>query len=417
MNKKHVFYVLLALFFALPVSVLASFDRDLSYGSRGTDVSDLQKFLTERGIYRGPVTGNFYNLTKAAVIEFQNKEGIAPAAGYFGPLTRKKANSLLGQSSPNAQGTTSQTQTAAIPATGNTIMRIPNGPVVEIDASGKIVRWIEGWPQIPAGANPSPTANTDTSPQLLMTLGTISTTENSAYVSWTSNIPSESKILWGIVGSAMMTVTPSEAGKSTQHLVHLTGLAPSTNYSFSIEGISGSQGKKILGFFTSQATPAMPAPTTPIVSNAHFTNSIFGPIENNKGDQWLGNLRMTLTNESVILKSLKFTVSSSNSQLRLDNVGLSFGSGLVAGPQDQNDSNTFTFTDPITFPTLSTGLGYEGNLTMVGRVANGHNGESVTISTNPAKDWQVVAKSSGLPAVLPDMPVSLTFEVKETDNE
>jgi hypothetical protein len=54
---------------------------------------------------------------------------------------------------------------------------------------------------------------------------------------------------------------------------------------------------------------------------------------------------------------------------------------------------------------------------MVGRVANGHNGESVTISTNPAKDWQVVAKSSGLPAVLPDMPVSLTFEVKETDNE
>jgi peptidoglycan hydrolase-like protein with peptidoglycan-binding domain len=233
-EQKTFFCALLALFFFLPVSVLGSFDRDLSYGARGTDVSDLQKFLTDRGIYRGPVTGNFYNLTKAAVIEFQEKEGITPPAGYFGPLTRKKANSLLGQSSPNAQGTTSQTQTAAIPATGNTILRIPNGPVVEIDASGKIVRWIEGWP-----VN-GPTQGTNAvATQLSITIGTISATDNSAYLSWTTNGPSDSKIFLTAKGSSDTKIYKSESGYSTQHILRPTGLTPNTEYSYTIEAISG----------------------------------------------------------------------------------------------------------------------------------------------------------------------------------
>ena len=93
----------------LPLSVSAAvFERDLSYGmQQDNDVVKLQEFLTTQGVYGGPITGNFYSLTLEAVKQFQGKEGIGPAAGYFGPLTRSKANEKLGTDieASNAQAT------------------------------------------------------------------------------------------------------------------------------------------------------------------------------------------------------------------------------------------------------------------------------------------------------------------------
>jgi hypothetical protein len=74
------------------------FNKDLYYGIQGnSDVSRLQEFFTAQGEYSGPISGNFFSLTLAGVKKFQTDQGITPAAGYFGPLTRAKANAILSQ--------------------------------------------------------------------------------------------------------------------------------------------------------------------------------------------------------------------------------------------------------------------------------------------------------------------------------
>jgi len=71
------------------------FQRDLFWGiANDEDVRTLQKFLHNQGVYSGPVTGNFFSLTRGAVKKFQERESIAPALGYFGPQTRGRANEL-----------------------------------------------------------------------------------------------------------------------------------------------------------------------------------------------------------------------------------------------------------------------------------------------------------------------------------
>ncbi len=68
---------------------------DLELGSRGSLVTDLQSFLIKDAV--GPAaaalakagaTGSFGPMTEAALIEYQTKEGISPADGYYGPVTR-----------------------------------------------------------------------------------------------------------------------------------------------------------------------------------------------------------------------------------------------------------------------------------------------------------------------------------------
>ena len=75
--------------------------RDLQIGMTGSDVMTLQKFLNSIGFVLaasgpgspGNETSKFASLTKAAVSRYQKANGISPAAGYFGPLTRANMKS------------------------------------------------------------------------------------------------------------------------------------------------------------------------------------------------------------------------------------------------------------------------------------------------------------------------------------
>ena len=75
-----------------------SINQDLSFGMKGnSQVMCLQEFLKNQGsgIYpEGIVNGNFFTLTKAAVVRFQEKYGIQ-GTGFAGPITRAKINQLL----------------------------------------------------------------------------------------------------------------------------------------------------------------------------------------------------------------------------------------------------------------------------------------------------------------------------------
>ncbi len=85
-----------------------SFSTNLTVGSKGTDVMNLQKVLNMSADTqvaasgpgsKGMETSTFGPLTKAAVIKFQIKFGISPAAGYVGPKTRAKLSTMGGVSS------------------------------------------------------------------------------------------------------------------------------------------------------------------------------------------------------------------------------------------------------------------------------------------------------------------------------
>ena len=85
--------------FFLPIVCSAQtvyFSNNLYYGlTNNPDVLQLQEFLTTQSVYNGPITGNFYSLTLAAVKAFQKAETITPVSGYFGPISRNTANTIL----------------------------------------------------------------------------------------------------------------------------------------------------------------------------------------------------------------------------------------------------------------------------------------------------------------------------------
>jgi PKD repeat protein len=74
------------------VSSCPSFVRSLSLGSRGDDVTALQQFLSAQGDLNVSATGYFGVLTRAAVIKWQEDNGIAASGnaglGIFGPVSR-----------------------------------------------------------------------------------------------------------------------------------------------------------------------------------------------------------------------------------------------------------------------------------------------------------------------------------------
>lgn len=73
------------------------FTKDLSYGSIGSQVFYLQGALQKLGYgkFQRPVPYMFGPATRQAVIDFQKANGITPAQGYFGPLTRAKLHERL----------------------------------------------------------------------------------------------------------------------------------------------------------------------------------------------------------------------------------------------------------------------------------------------------------------------------------
>lgn len=80
---------------------LRAWDRNLYYGlTNDEDVKLLQEILQKDGLYAGPISGNYFDLTKQAVIAFQKKYNFAPdmQTGNVGPATRILLNTLYSTS-------------------------------------------------------------------------------------------------------------------------------------------------------------------------------------------------------------------------------------------------------------------------------------------------------------------------------
>lgn len=80
-------------------AALAAFHRSLGIGARGKDVEALQNALEAKGFLkmpRGVAKGYFGSLTRKAVEKYQEDGGL-PKVGVFGPKTREKLTSELGE--------------------------------------------------------------------------------------------------------------------------------------------------------------------------------------------------------------------------------------------------------------------------------------------------------------------------------
>ena len=83
----------------------------LTQGSRGSEVTELQQQLRELGYFNRPSTGNFGPLTKQAVIRFQQDEGLTPD-GVVETRTKTALQRRLGRS-----GSENESENPATPAT------------------------------------------------------------------------------------------------------------------------------------------------------------------------------------------------------------------------------------------------------------------------------------------------------------
>lgn len=76
-----------------PVTSSCSFSRSLTIGSSGADVTCLQNALIGAGFsVPAGATGYFGTQTRTAVASWQSSKNIAPAVGYFGPISRAAFN-------------------------------------------------------------------------------------------------------------------------------------------------------------------------------------------------------------------------------------------------------------------------------------------------------------------------------------
>jgi len=88
--------------YTIPVLTSQTFKQDLFLGVVNPDVKALQKYLNLHGFpvsstgagSPGHETETFGSLTRSALAKFQYINGIKPAVGYFGPLTRKFVDSF-----------------------------------------------------------------------------------------------------------------------------------------------------------------------------------------------------------------------------------------------------------------------------------------------------------------------------------
>lgn len=114
-----------------------SFDHDLFYRGKNDmeEVSALQDFLLEQGVYNGPITGYYGILTRKGIITFQKKYGFSQD-GKFSGKTRIKANTLLSQSlTTSTTGQTSNSSPSSSIGNTSSASIIPQVLNVSMDSS------------------------------------------------------------------------------------------------------------------------------------------------------------------------------------------------------------------------------------------------------------------------------------------
>ena len=164
---------------------------------------------------------------------------------------------------------TNQTSNATSTVTNQTFTT-PSGAVVSADGTvlNAPIPSTVSMPTAPA-TTPTVVSAANSSPALSISPGQSTVTTNSAYLSWNTNIPANSKVFLTQMPVASYSnstqVISSDAGYSTLGFANISNLTPNTQYSYTIEAVNGTQDQKLSGVFSTSALPSPPAVDPTIV--------------------------------------------------------------------------------------------------------------------------------------------------------
>jgi len=237
---------------------------------------------------------------------------------------QKQIDSLIEQVNNLTQQESEQKEESS---TESNTVNLPNGAIVEMDASGNIVRYIKQPTSQPIETTNSQNLNV---PQTLNDIRIesvlVSPDETSVKIKWQTNKSAESKVFisGGNLSSKMFL---SESGLTTNHVANIGTLSPTTNYSYEITAVNESGFVRKTGIFK---TLDAFAPTFTIDKEV---------IENNGVDFATIRIETKLTNGSILPnKPLKIIVSGVETILYSDEQGIL----IYKTPTDNSPSQIFT---------------------------------------------------------------------------
>lgn len=408
----------------------ALFTKDLYFGIQGDpEVTKLQEFLTDQGVYSGPVTGNFFSLTLAGVRSLQSREGIAPAAGYFGPLTRARTNELLGQqlsaSEQQAVLETGSPPASPVPpaTTGDVVSSLQSQISLllqqvqllqqQLATQQQTQQTLQQIQQNTAPPAPVPPPSpSDTISPVITAVQAANITTNAAVISWTTNEYSDGVAYLGLSpGSYFSMKQGSVTAASTGylHTVNLSSLSPDTTYYYKVTSTdsSGNKGTSSEYPFATAQIPPPPPPSPGVITASR--NSSVGSISvlNNSTNVRIGSYAIAASTASAVtLNDITITVGSGSAAFHSLKVlvgGLQFGatqSAVTNGSAYSFSGTPFSvpkggttyvdvyadivnvsFISPATILSGCSGTGVDANNAVS---CNTVNGQNMVLATIPA---------------------------------
>lgn len=116
----------------------------LTVGAKGVNVTSLQNYLISAGqTIPAGATGYFGGQTRAAVAAWQSANGVAPAVGYYGPVTAAAMSAKCNATVPTTPTTPTTPGTTTTPTTGGVTLGTGEGSidtVTEISADESSLR-------------------------------------------------------------------------------------------------------------------------------------------------------------------------------------------------------------------------------------------------------------------------------------
>ncbi len=258
------------------------------------DVKVLQQFLTDQGLYKGPITGKYLTQTYLGVRQFQLLYNIVPTNGSFGPKTRAKANQIILEGKKTYSGSTTSTSK---PTSNNTTTMNTNtssgtsmqekvtalyNQVLALQnalAKQKEENMIQNPTITPvtltAVTTPAPLPTSGVIKPQVLEIVISKITSSSTVISWKTNISVKSFIEYG--ETSLYGVKLNSNG-TVSHSVQLLGLNPASKYNYRISASDNLGNVYITGDQTFTTEPSgnigtnfiapAPQPTpTPIAPN------------------------------------------------------------------------------------------------------------------------------------------------------
>lgn len=322
-------------------AVSCSFTRDLTVGSTGDDVKCLQQYLNASGNQvaasgvgsPGSETTYFGSLTQAAMAKWQAANGVSPAAGYFGPLSRSKYASLATGGTPSAPGA------PAAPASGLAVSIASDTPTGSaISGAGQVAtgRW-----NFTAGT----AAGVTVSGLTFKKVGVLSDTNiNNLYVADAGGVVlgQFSSLSSGVAtfSGLSIAVNAGQTRKLELRMDVSSGASAGNTIAWTLDSVTVSGGGTVTGTPATSKDLTVTTVSNPSIATVTWNyNSVGSSVDAGTTNVLIGTASVSVSNSAVWLKSVKFTLVGSASMGDVRNLKLMVNGTQVGSTLAQANSD------------------------------------------------------------------------------